>query len=166
MSSGKREKQLFPTQSLGTTFLATGNPEIHKTPVNIDPVSSNPCEIPPKLFKKSQGGGVSGEGPEGASGVLRLSRSSLAEYQDDQSDRIDLRHHSSPNQALQGLSESRRHAAYDIQARDERREELAKTAWVRISGKSDNRSEVQKRNRGVNKKSGGRLISSPYTTLI
>ncbi len=63
MSSGKGEKQLFPIQSLGTTFLATGNPQTHKTPVNIDPVPSNPCEIPPKLFKKRKREGF--EGMEG-----------------------------------------------------------------------------------------------------
>ena len=72
---------------------------------------------------------------------------------------------SAAEQALQGLSESGRHAAYDIQARDARREEPAKTAWIRISGKSDDGSEIQKRNRGVNRKSASRLICSAYASF-
>ncbi len=62
--------------------------------------------------------------------LLRLSGAALAEYPDDQPDRVHVRHDTSPNQALAGLPIEEQHAPHDVQTGHVRRREKEETTGL------------------------------------
>ena len=95
----------------------------------------------------SERGEVTFEGPRRAPGLLRLPSRAL-EAPDDQSDRIDLRHGASENEAHEGRWLSRRFLDDGLQASSSRRAQVAETQRTPASRRRHPRSPIQGRHQG------------------
>src|SRR5258708_591588 len=85
-----------------------------------------------------------GEGSRGVARVLRVSGRALDSHSQQQRHRVELRHHSAPDRPHQGLSDARRDARHDLQARAIRRAQLATTARLRMARESRRGCQVQR----------------------
>ena len=76
-----------------------------------------------------EGQRVPGEGSRGVARVLRLSGRALDSHPQQQRHRVELRHHPPSDRSHQGLSDARRDARDDLQARA-----IAERSWRRLRG--------------------------------